>query len=196
MASQSYCSQCGSFIEADCDFCTSCGAPKQQTRHVSQPPPAPHPWMLDPAPPVGGSPRQAGDPTPSYQQPLTRPPYPPHTYQPVHALQPAAVAMGANVSPPQAYGAPQKEKTTTAQVSLVIAILMLSLTLVALVPCLGWLNWANLLVLAEVQHIAWWISFFTERNATARGKRLLSLPFIIIAIFVGIFRLALGGGCL
>jgi lysylphosphatidylglycerol synthetase-like protein (DUF2156 family) len=73
---------------------------------------------------------------------------------------------------------------------------MLSLAIVALIPCLGSLNWLNLFVLAEVQHITWWVSFFSERNPRARGKRLLSLPFFLIAVFIGVVRLIIGGGCL
>jgi lysylphosphatidylglycerol synthetase-like protein (DUF2156 family) len=119
--------------------------------------------------------QQAIPPQPQYQPP-----------PPVAHAQPPAVVH--HVAVP--------EKATVARVSLVTAILMLSLALVALIPCLGSLNWLNLFVLAEVQHITWWVSFFSERNPSARGKRLLSLPFFLIAVFIGVVRLIIGGGCL
>jgi hypothetical protein len=97
---------------------------------------------------------------------------------------------------PLSYVPPQQEKTTVAQLSLVVSIVMLCLTFVALIPCLGWLNWLNLFVLAETHHIAWWISFFSERNSKARMKRLMALPFFLVAVFIGVFRLIIGGGCL
>jgi hypothetical protein len=107
-----------------------------------------------------------------------------------------AVAAGPSVVYPQAYALPQQEKKGVAQASLVISIIMLCIAVVGLIPCLGWLNWANLGLLAEGQHIAWWISFFTERNSQARMKRLLSLPFFLAAIFISAVRLIIGGGCL
>lgn len=119
--------------------------------------------------------QQAMPPQPQYQTP------PPVVY-----VQPQAVVHHV-VAP---------EKTTAAQVSLVTAIIMLSLAIVALIPCLGSLNWLNLLVLAEVQHISWWVSFFSERNPRARGKRLLALPFFLSAAFISVARLIIGGGCL
>lgn len=125
-------------------------------------------------------------PSPPYQwmQPSPQPQY--QTPWPVAYAQPPALI--------NHVGAP--EKTSVAQVSLVTAIVMLSLAVVALIPCLGWLNWLNLFVLAEVQHITWWVSYFGERNPSARGKRLLSLPFFLIAVFIGVARLIVGGGCL
>lgn len=171
MTDSLYCPRCATLVEANCDFCTNCGSPKPQPAPASTPPP-PHQWMQQAA---GHGRQQAMPPQPQYQAPT-----------PVAYAQPPAVIQRA-VMP---------EKATVAQVSLVTAIVMLSLAFVALIPCLGSLNWLNLFVLAEVQHITWWVSFFSERNPRARVKRLLALPFFLIAVFIGIARLIIGGGCL
>jgi hypothetical protein len=106
---------------------------------------------------------------------------------------PIAYAPNAGYMPP--YYQQPKEKSGLALTTMVISIVMLCFTLIALIPCVGWLNWVNLLVLAEVQHIIWWISFFRERNQDAKMKRLIALPFFMLAIFVGVIRLIIGGGC-
>ena len=135
----------------------------------------PPPWQESGQQAAAHGYQQAMPPQPQYQTP-----------QPVAYAQPPAVINHVFVP----------EKTTAAQVSLVTAIVMLSLAIVALIPCLGSLNWLNLFVLAEVQHITWWVSFFGERNPSARGKRLLSLPFFLLTIFISVVRLFIGGGCL
>ncbi|HEV2763451.1 MAG TPA: hypothetical protein VGV38_10785 [Pyrinomonadaceae bacterium] len=173
-----YCPRCGAPFEPDCDFCTNCSAARPRAEQAY--PPAPHQWMETSPPP-----RPQGRP-----QTYAAPPY-----QVAQPLQVIAVAAGPGDMLLSAPGA-VAEKTSVAQISLVTSVVMLSLAVVALIPCLGWANWLNLLILAEVQHISWWVSFFGERGPKARGKRLLSLPFFLGAVFLSVGRLIIGGGCL
>lgn len=196
MSYQSYrCGNCGSMVDGDCIFCPQCSAPKPMANQSYPPSSAPHGWMQDSSASQGERSQQTGDRATPYQQSPIHQPSLSGAVQPIYPTQAMAVAAGPSVQP-QVFVPLQQEKKSVAQASLVISILMLCVAVVGLIPCLGWLNWANLGVLAEGQHIAWWISFFTERNSQARMKRLLSLPFFLVAIFISAARLIIGGGCL
>ncbi len=56
-----YCSSCGTLVEADCDFCTNCGAPKPQAVQVYQQP-APMAWAPPQPQPAAYVPVQQGMP--------------------------------------------------------------------------------------------------------------------------------------
>jgi hypothetical protein len=115
-----------------------------------------------------------------YQQPPQQPPQP-LIYQPVV------------VNP---YAAPSQPSGSSLPVmGMSMGIVVLSLMLVGLVPCLGWMNWF-VLPLAGVTNILCWVSIFTEKDLTARNKALIGLVLSFVAIFIGGIRLILGGGCL
>jgi hypothetical protein len=74
-------------------------------------------------------------------------------------------------------------------------IIAASLMVVALVPCLGWLNWF-VIPIATVVKIVCWVSIFTGRNSKGRNKALIGLILVALALFIGGIRLIIGGGCI
>lgn len=162
------CSNCGFLLDTDCDFCPSCGAVKGKP---NPPPPRvrdPHGWMNDsvaPAPPPRVSAPLA---PPSIQvQPV------PYSTSPVASnLQDSGLA-------------------TTVRTMGIVAI---SFMAVALIPCLGWLNYLNL-TLSFVTLVLSIVALASAKSDAARSSAVVGLLLVIIAGFVGVFRLILGGGC-
>jgi hypothetical protein len=77
-----------------------------------------------------------------------------------------------------------------------ISIVAACLTLVALLPCLGWLNWLNI-ILGGSANILCWASVFTEgRFIPSRNRAIIGLVVSFAFLFVGSIRLLMGGGCL
>lgn len=165
----SHCPHCGSPLEADCDFCPNCGAPKLRAP-VTQPPPVPHAWM-------GETPREAR----VQSAPVSVPVYAP---QPVFA-------------PPPPYVSPAQVQSddATANTAKKLGIIVISLMVVGLVPCLGWVNYVTL-ILSVVTLIVSIIAASSAKLAPARSAATTGLVFALIAGFVGFIRLVLGGGCL
>jgi heme O synthase-like polyprenyltransferase len=79
--------------------------------------------------------------------------------------------------------------------SMTMGITVLSVFVLALIPCLGWVNWINI-PLAVIANILSWVVIITEgKNLSSRNKALIGLIFSFLAIFIGSIRLAIGGGC-
>jgi len=76
-----------------------------------------------------------------------------------------------------------------------MGIVALSLTLVGLVPCLGWLNYFNF-AFSFVTFVLAIVAIASARSDAARTSAILGLVFVLIANVIGVFRLILGGGCL
>jgi hypothetical protein len=76
-----------------------------------------------------------------------------------------------------------------------MGIIVISLMVVGLIPCLGWLNYINL-TLAFVTVIISIIAVSNARTAPARSAGMIGLGFALTAGLVGFIRLFLGGGCL
>jgi len=76
-----------------------------------------------------------------------------------------------------------------------MGIVALSLMLVGFIPCLGWLNYLNI-VLSFVTIIIAIVAIAGAKSDAERTSAFLGLGFVVMAIFVGIGRLILGGGCL
>jgi len=76
-----------------------------------------------------------------------------------------------------------------------MGIVALSLTLIGLIPCLGWVNYANFAFCFVVFVLAI-VAIASARSDAARTSAILGLVMTLIADFVGVFRLILGGGCL
>lgn len=76
-----------------------------------------------------------------------------------------------------------------------LGIIALSLMLVGFIPCLGWLNYLNL-TLSFVTIVIAIVAIASAKSDTERTSAFLGLGFVVMAIFVGIGRLILGGGCL
>jgi hypothetical protein len=160
------CSNCGFLLDADCDFCPSCGAVKPN-------PVAPrardlHGWMNDPVTPV--SPPRVSAPLPASRG----------------QVQPASY-----VAVPVASNLQDSGLATTVRTMAIVAI---SLMAVALIPCLGWLNYLNL-TLSFITLVLSIVALASAKSDAARSSALVGLLLVIIAGFVGVFRLILGGGC-
>jgi hypothetical protein len=78
-----------------------------------------------------------------------------------------------------------------------MAIGVACLTVLGLIPCLGWLNWFAL-VTGGITKILCWVGVFTEgkNNPVAKNDAVIGLVIVAIALFVSLIRLVLGGGCL
>jgi hypothetical protein len=78
-----------------------------------------------------------------------------------------------------------------------MAIAVACLTVLGLIPCLGWLNWF-VLVTGGITKILCWVGVFTEgkNNPVAKNDAVIGLVIVAIALFVSLIRLVLGGGCL
>lgn len=171
-AGTSYCASCGSSLDSDSDFCTSCGAAK---RRVNQAPPAasaPHAWMND-APPVA--------------PPVAPPAHVAAAVQPVVPIQQPQY-----IQPPQGNSAQDDGLPRTVRTMGLVAI---SLMAIGLIPCLGWLNYLNF-AFSFVTLVLSIVALTQARSDSARSSALIGLTLVILANFIGVFRLAIGGGCL
>jgi len=77
-------------------------------------------------------------------------------------------------------------------VSLVIGIIAIVGWLIALVPCLGWLNWINI-PLAAVGLVLGIVALATDKS-TSKGMAIGAIILCAIAVFFGLIRLIMGGG--
>jgi hypothetical protein len=88
----------------------------------------------------------------------------------------------------------EKPETTLPKIALTGGIVVASLMVLGLIPCLGWLNWFVIL-LALVMKAVCWVAIFTEKNTKGRNKALIGLVLVVLALVIGGIRLAIGGGC-
>ncbi|HEX8457772.1 MAG TPA: hypothetical protein VF656_10785 [Pyrinomonadaceae bacterium] len=132
------------------------------------------PQPQPPPPPPPPRAEQTGTPYQLYQPQYAQPPAPQVVYQQF---------------------VPQVENSGLASTARVMGIIALSLMLVGLVPCLGWVNWI-MLPFSLLTFILSLIASLSVKNERARGMALMGLVFAAVAGFVGFFRLILGGGCL
>jgi hypothetical protein len=168
-----YCSKCGSPLESDCDFCPACGAAKSK---ISQALPTreAHSWMADPA--AATTPINSGR--------LAQPSAPLQVQYVPYAV-PAPVTQTQVVS--EESGLPVAVRT--------LGIIALSFTLVALIPCLGWINYMNLFI-SPVTLVLAIVSIVTARTDSGRTAAILGLVLVLLANTIGVLRLILGGGCI
>ena len=76
-----------------------------------------------------------------------------------------------------------------------MGIVALSFMLVGFIPCLGWLNYINI-VLSFITLIVGIVAIATAKSDAERGGAILGVALVVLAIFLGTGRLILGGGCL
>src|SRR6202171_4694244 len=165
----SHCFRCGSLVESDCDFCPNCGAPKQRPTIAPPPPSSPHSWMAT---------------TPHQEVPA-----------PYGGGAPNQVAP---VNYPQSYSqnSPQTQSLDHgANTARTMGIIVISLMVIGLIPCLGWLNYITLL-LGFITVIISIVAVSGAKSIAAKNSALIGLTFALIAGFVGFLRLLIGGGCL
>ena len=165
-----YCSKCGSPLESDCDFCPACGARKSAASPAPAPTQEPHSWMHAPATPNSGSLVQQAPP-PQIQ------------YVPYAVPAPSVPTQNST----QESGLPIAVRT--------MGIIALSLMVVALIPCLGWINYFNF-AFSSVTFVLAIVAIVTANSDSARTSAILGLVLVLIANIIGVFRLILGGGCL
>lgn len=76
-----------------------------------------------------------------------------------------------------------------------LGIVALSFMIVALVPCLGWINYFNFFV-SSVTFVLAIVAIATAKTDRGRTAAILGLVLMLVANTIGVIRLALGGGCL
>src|SRR5688572_10922303 len=162
------CSNCGFLLDADCDFCPSCGAVKDKPNPAPSGARDPHGWMNDSV--ASASPPRVSAPSPAASTQV----------QPVSY---AAVPVANNV-----------QDTGLATTVRTMGIVAISFMAVALIPCLGWINYLNL-TLSSITLVLSIVALASAKSDAARSSALVGLLLVIIAGFVGVFRLILGGGC-
>jgi hypothetical protein len=163
----SYCANCGLPLESDSDFCTGCGAAKRNVNHAPPVTGAPHSWMHE-APPIAPPRNVAAVMQPAVQ---VQQPYYNHTAQSTDT---------------QGNGLPQTVRT--------MGIVALSLMAVGLIPCLGWINYLNF-AFSFITLVLSIVALTQARSDSARSSALIGLTLVIVANFIGVFRLVIGGGC-
>jgi len=164
-AGTSYCASCGSPLESDSDFCTGCGAAKQRANQAPPAATAPHAWMND-APPAAPRVHVAA---------VVQPPQ----VQQLQYIRPQGSVVLDN-------GLPQTVRT--------MGIVAISLMAIGLIPCLGWLNYLNF-AFSSITLVLSIVALTQARSDSARSSALIGLTLVILADFIGVFRLVIGGGC-
>lgn len=113
---------------------------------------------------------------------------PPPQIQPVPYVVPVPVAV---VPVPAAV----PEQSSLPFAVRTMGIIALSLMLVGLIPCLGWLNYFNF-AFGFVTVVLAIVALATATNDSARNSAIIGLLLVVVANFTGFIRLILGGGCL
>ena len=167
------CSQCGAHNPANAAFCTHCG--NMDFQSTATPQVTPPSSQYEP----GGNLRDVDTP------PSNQSGHPSFTVQ--------------NVTPSYQPPPPIAVPATggLAKTGKIMAIVIGCIVLVALIPCLGWMNWIVLSV-GGITKIICWVGLFTEgrTNSKARTDAIIGLIVVSIALMIGFIRLVLGGGCL
>ncbi|MEP7340924.1 MAG: zinc-ribbon domain-containing protein [Acidobacteriota bacterium] len=177
-----HCAKCGIANEDTMSFCQHCGT--QLPQRISSQPSAG--WGQPPNQAPSGWGQSAGSSaSPAPGRPLFGAGY--------DSPYPAPALSAAQAQPS---GSSSSAAGKLSMVSMVMGIVVASLMLFGLIPCLGWINWFTLLV-GGVSKLIGWIAVFTEHKIpSALNKAIIGLVLSTIALFVGCIRLALGGGCL
>jgi hypothetical protein len=169
----SHYSNCASELEADSTFCPDCGTPKLKHAATEAAQPS-YPWMNDQR-----SAAQYSSEQKRTSQPLTTYYPPPSPIQQAHYQQPAT---------------PPVQSSGLASFAMAMGIVTACLMIVGLIPCLGWMNWI-VFFLGGITNILNWVVIFTDRTASGRNKAIIGLVLTFVALFIGLIRLILGGGC-
>ena len=89
----------------------------------------------------------------------------------------------------------QRQQSGLGAIVRTLGIIALSFMLVGFIPCLGWLNYLNI-VLSLVTIIMGIVAIATAKSDTDRTAAILGVAFVVLAIFLGTGRLIVGGGCI
>jgi hypothetical protein len=195
-----YCVKCGKRLEPPAPppefwrYNTEDLKPPQRPVQPNAPPAYQPPPPYTNRPPQQGyetrhdyAPRPSGYAPPQYggqQQPNVHPYSPPAPYRPQH---------------PAPYPNAPAQTTTTGtslpRVAMTIGIVLASITLLGLVPCLGWLNWFTL-IFGKMAIILSIVALVADKDASRKSMSVIGLVLSSSAVVVAILRLIIGGGCL
>jgi hypothetical protein len=108
------------------------------------------------------------------------------------ARPPAQAQQPQYILPPQSStsqdnGLPQTVRT--------MGIVALSLMVIGLIPCLGWINYLNF-AFSFITFVLSIVALAQARSDAARSSAIIGLTLVILANVIGMARLVIGGGCL
>jgi hypothetical protein len=209
------CLACGADNVEDVLYCSRCGKrleppapPPEYWRYNTEdlnPPPRPaepnRPPAYRPPPPYANRPPDA--PQQGYEP---RSPYGPQqqAYAPRQAYgpqqSPRPYGPPAPYQPPTPATYTPAQTTTTAgtslpRVAMTAGIVLASVTLLGLIPCLGWLNWFTL-IFGKMAIILSIVALVADKDASRKNMAVIGLVLSSSAVVVAILRLIIGGGCL
>ena len=176
-----YCTSCGTENVDDAQFCYKCGA-------VQVPAVSPPSWPQ-------GSQSYNTPPTTAYPYAQNYPQagYPPYGAPPVY--NPAQPPYAANQNVVNVgYMPPPHQSGPMSLTGMIMGIVSICFFAVGLIPCLGWVNWFNLII-GGLANIFSWIGLASEgKDPASRGRAITGLILSFIAIFIGMIRLVIGRG--
>jgi hypothetical protein len=131
---------------------------------------------------------------------------PPPLAQPMNSAPPLQAAPPA---PPPMVAAPQvqyvsyqingpttqRQDTGLGSTVRTMGIVALSFMLVGFIPCLGWLNYLNI-VLSFITLILGIVAIASAKSDADRTSAFLGVALVAFAIVLGTGRLIIGGGCI
>lgn len=130
-----------------------------------------------------------------YTQPVQEPPPNPNPFPYASEQPPTSGPLYASY--PVSSAAPTR--STTGQlptIGMIMGIVVLCVTVIGLIPCLGWLNWFTV-SLGPLTTILNLIAIILETSdSNKRSKAVIGLVLALVAVIVGGIRLVLGGGCI
>jgi hypothetical protein len=85
--------------------------------------------------------------------------------------------------------------TSLPRVAMTMGIVLASVTLLGLIPCLGWLNWF-VLIFGKMAIIVSIVALVADKDASRKSMALIGLVLASSSVVVAIIRLIIGGGCL
>ena len=203
------CLACGAENAEDVIYCVKCG------RRLEPPAPPPESWRYTddlnaPRPVQPNAPNAYQPPTPYTNQPPYAPPQqpyaprqgyaPPQGYGPQQNVHPYNTPAPYQPPYPLSYAhAPSAPQATTnwplPRVGMTVGIVIACITVLGLIPCLGWLNWFTL-IFGKMAIVLCVVALVTDKDASRKSMAVIGLVLSSVAVVVAIIRLIIGGGCL